>query len=138
MGERMILEGKTGFDYIDKMTAEERAEYIQEHTKYWQSLTMQERTQHWAAYYEMLSEKRRADTWKLMNVPDIEVRREFFNKDVPTVLETMVKDLEEEENSISNPAERAEYRRRADEVIQQATSVFRYYFKDKKDRDRER
>ena len=50
-------------------------------------------------------------------MPDVEVMREVLNVDLPAKLETMQKELQEEENSITNPQEKTEYRKQAEELI---------------------
>ncbi len=49
---------KTGFNYIDRMTKEERADYLQNYRAIWDFMPFDKRTEMLSKYYELITKKR--------------------------------------------------------------------------------
>jgi hypothetical protein len=122
-----IERGNTGFDDVDKLSPEERIKLAKHAWEHWYTiLSPEQRVQQLDNYYAMIREKKRADGGKLMNVSDMDVAREIFNKDLPNQLDHMVQELEEEANTIVDPQEQAHYREFVDETINQLLALYKY------------
>jgi hypothetical protein len=85
---------KTGVNYIDELSPQERAQVFKQAKEHWNSLTVEQRTEHLAKYYKAIREKKRADGGRLMNVPDIDVVREILNVDMPKQKQAAIEEAE--------------------------------------------
>jgi hypothetical protein len=85
---------KTGINYLDELSPQERAQVFMQAKEHWNSLTVEQRTEHLAKYYKTIREKKRADGGRLMNVPDIDVVREILNVDMPKQKQAAIEEAE--------------------------------------------
>jgi hypothetical protein len=85
---------KTGINYLDELSPQERTQVFKQAKEHWNSLTVEQRTEHLAEYYKAIREKKRADGGRLMNVPDIDVVREILNVDMPKQKQAAIEEAE--------------------------------------------
>ncbi|MDQ4066473.1 MAG: hypothetical protein M3114_02665 [Thermoproteota archaeon] len=85
---------KTGINYLDELSPQERTQVFKQAKEHWNSLTAEQRTEHLAEYYKTIREKKRADGGRLMNVPDIDVVREILNVDMPKQKQAAIEEAE--------------------------------------------
>ena len=85
---------KTGINYLDGVSPQERAQVFNQAKEHWNSLTVGQRTEHLAKYYKTIREKKRADGGRLMNVPDIDVVRKILNVDMPKQKQAAIEEAE--------------------------------------------
>jgi gentisate 1,2-dioxygenase len=83
---------KTGFDYIDNLSKEERIQVFKNSREHWLSLTPEERTQSLDIFYTMIREKMKS---KGGLITSDEAIKEIINIDMPLVKEKAIKEAEE-------------------------------------------
>ena len=83
---------KTGFNYLDKLDPQERAEFFKRRREYWNSLSIEERTKLLNRWYTAIRKKRQQNPLlrDAKAVPDIEVARIILNEDMPRAADKAV------------------------------------------------
>jgi L-rhamnose mutarotase len=85
------MKKKTGFDYIDNLTDEERADYFQTHRTIWNYMPTEKRAEIMTTYYELIRKKRKENPLLMHSgVSDTEIMREILNVDMPQQLEKTI------------------------------------------------
>jgi hypothetical protein len=78
-----VMNGRTGFEYLDNLTKEERKEVKRKYMAEWKSMSPQERGKFIDEFQAMIRAKQRADGGRLMNASSYDVLREILNVDEP-------------------------------------------------------
>jgi len=93
------MSGNTGFNYLDELSDEERALVFKQTKEFWDSLTVEQRSEYYDAYYTAIREKRRSNPLLMNNfVRDTEVAREILNVDLPKVKQEAIAEADRNNN----------------------------------------
>jgi hypothetical protein len=85
----------TGFNYLDDLSDEQLADYLQRFEQHWNSLSPARRKEHFEAYYEAIKGKRKSDP-KFMNMSQEDIMREILNVDMPRQHQLAIEEAERE------------------------------------------
>jgi Salt tolerance down-regulator len=83
---------KTGFDYIDNLSKEDRIKAFNNVREHWLSLTPEERTQYLDDYYTAIREKMKSKSGLITHDEAI---KEIINVDFPKIKEEAIKEAEQ-------------------------------------------
>jgi hypothetical protein len=89
-----VIRGRTGFEYWDSLTQEERKEARRQYMAEWKSMSPQERGKFIDKFQAMIRAKQRENGGRLMNASSYDVLREIMNVDVPKSTEEAAAEAE--------------------------------------------
>jgi hypothetical protein len=89
-----VMNGRTGFEYWDRLTDKERNEARQKYLAEWKSMSPQERGKLIDEFQAMIRAKQRENGGRLMNASSYDVLREIMNVDVPKSTEEAAAEAE--------------------------------------------
>jgi hypothetical protein len=78
-----VMNGRTGFDYWDSLSHEDRKEARRNYMTAWKSMSPQERGKFIDEFQAMIRAKQRENGGRLMNASSYDVVREMMNVDEP-------------------------------------------------------
>ncbi len=83
---------KTGIDFLDNLSTEERKLALSSAKRHWQSLTPQQKAEHLTSIYDIVRQKIREHHGMMSHA---DAMKEYLNVDVPQNIESAARGLEE-------------------------------------------
>jgi hypothetical protein len=89
-----VMCGRTGFEYWDSLSHEDRKEARRNYMAAWELMTPEERGKFIADFQAVIREKQRENGGRLMNASSYDVLREMMNVDLPKATEEAAAEVE--------------------------------------------